>query len=201
MFSTPVATPDYTPAKEMLAQISANGADPEARNLAMQEYNRLLKAPINSVPQDVIDAEERLAQQKDAEDLRQLDIAWKGIRPGVDVSGDSEYVKQRAELVDRQNRAAQDRNAQRNYQYTEANQNRRLSAANTLAQLDQSQKQQIMQMAQLTVDEINAQFGLDLQSEAEKAALFEGLGQVFAGGAGTANNPGGAVQIYMGGAQ
>jgi len=173
MASKDVQAPDFSNILGGLNEKMQTGGEPLAKEAGLKELlsgldpNTQMSGGLDPNTQMSGFAQgDTFAQEQLTKDLQQFDANWKAIRPGADISNDEQYRKQRQDIIDK---SGQSRIEARDAQQLEQMYNYMQTALN----LDSSQMNQYIQLAQLEVDQLMIQYGL----EAEEATRFK---QMFA---------------------
>jgi len=130
-------------------------------NLAQQRLTEQLNTPMQQVSDAEIQAAVRQLEQDQQNELHRLTGVYKSLRPGTDITTDSSYAKDTAELNDRYARAKADvttnlrRQVQNDFQSQRAQQ---ILAANGI---DAQRLSQMAQAGQVDLDMVLSQFQVD----------------------------------------
>jgi len=172
MASKDVQAPDFSNILGGLNEKMQTGGEPLAKEAGLKELFSGLdpNTQMSGFAQGDTRAEEQLVQ-----DLKNFDSSWKAIRPGADISNDAEYQAQRQEII---RKSGNDRIEARDAQQLEQMYNYMQTALN----LDSSQMNQYIQLAQLEVDQLMIQYGLEAEEAMRFKQMFADFGRASMGG-------------------
>ena len=180
LFAPKVSVPDFSGYGEDLQAKIQSGeiGEPIAKELGMAELKRVLGEDLGAVPSTAFelgDIENRAAKQ---EALTNYVNHFKSIRPGADFSNDPEFQRGYAEIEEQYDRVRAAQRDATSFQYTQQQLQQKYNYMVQALGIDQYQMQQYIQLAQLGVDELMAQFELDAGEAEAFRSMFGDLAQV-----------------------
>lgn len=180
LFAPKVQTPDIAGIGRDLQEQLRSGTlgDPEARGLGMTELRRILGEDIGTPPENSFALGDLDNQEAKQQALSNYVNQWKSIRPGADFSNDPEFLRGYNEIQERYDRVRSAQRDEKTFAYT---QQQLQSKYNTMVQalnLDQTQMQQYIQLAQLEIDQLMLEYGLSVGEAQQFKQMFGDLAQI-----------------------
>lgn len=130
-------------------------------NLAQQRLAEQLNTPMQEVQQGEIDAAMRQLNLAKEQEMKQLTGTYKSLRPGTDITTDSSYARDMAQLNDRYARQQADIGAQLQRQVYNDFQGQRAQQIAQAQGLDVNRMAQLLQAGQLDLDRALDQMAMD----------------------------------------
>jgi len=163
--------------ENLMSQMQGGGQQNPATTAAIQQLLSSVQGDPSAPPDSAFTSGDMANDEQLIKDLKQFDSSWKAIRPNADVTSDAEYQKQRQEIIDRSARRRGADRDQLSFQYNTQQQQERYNSAMQLLNLDKSQMDQYIRLAQLPIATIMQQTGIDSQKAQEFQDLFGALGK------------------------
>jgi len=178
-FAPKVPTPDFSGIIDPLKQqVSGQGnlASP-IRQLAELKLTDSLNTDVNGAPPDALfEQGDRQQNELLTEDLKSLEQAFKAANPNVDIANNSAFQTARDKLIERRSELRTEDRDRVSAQYNQQAKQNRIVEIQTALNLDQAQTSQLIQLAQLQVDQIMLQTGVTYGEAAQLKELFGNLG-------------------------
>ena len=156
--------------------------DSEARDLGMTELRRILGSELGQAPENAFALGDLENEESKRTALANYTNQFKSIRPGADFANDPEFLRGYNEIENKYDRV---RTAQRDQTQFDYNRQQLTSKYNSMVQalnLDQNQMNQVIQLAQLEIDQLMLEYGLSVGEASEFKQLFGDLGQLMVQG-------------------
>lgn len=180
LFAPKVPTPDFSGITNGLRnQVSGtNGAGSEFRALGGDELKRILTTPIDAPPATAFNEGDIYAERKLTDDLNNLNKQFKQVNPTADVSNNSALLREQEHIIRdsrEQRTAARDALS---YQHEQAAIQTRYNTMVQALNIDQSQMNQLIELAQLDIGQIMIQTGITQAEATQMKELFGNLGSL-----------------------
>lgn len=196
MFAPKVEAPNFSGVTEPIkAMITNPNSDTAA---AAQYYKTQMNAPVGGDAADARAVSALRNQRQKEQDIKSLTQQFMAANPGVDINNNSAY---RDTLLNynRDFLASEEaQNAQIQFEYDNQQRANKSAAAAAVAQMDQAQIQSLVNLAQLDVNSIMLQTGMDYSDAQATKQLGATLGEIMmtsaAGGYNQAQVPNTAVK-------
>lgn len=181
LFAPKVTPPDFSGiTNDLRNQVNTGAAGGEFRSLGGTELRRILQEPIGTPPENAYTQGDQLIEDQLTKDLGNISKQYKAVRPGADVAGDSAYRK---DIMEAQERARNTRAANRDaltFQYTQQQLQNKYNTMVQALNLDTSQLNQLVELAQLDIGQIMLRTGISAGEAQQMKQLFGDLGQLSA---------------------
>jgi hypothetical protein len=169
--------PDYSGIQRQMRDTLATGANPEARQLGMNQMRSILTTPNAGMATNALEQTRQTYADALTAALRENDQQWKAAAGGADFANNSEYgasvQKIRADFA---RRMSADLAQQQQTIDTQEAANK-MAAMQAALNLDDSQMQQALAIANLSVQQIQEQTGLSAAEAQQWQQLFSTIGQ------------------------
>ena len=178
LFAPKVNAPDTSGIQSRLDEQIKTGGEPMAKEAGLNEMFRILGSPIDTPPEAAFNQGDIYADRQLTDDLTALRNEFKAVNPNANVDSNSAFLNKKQELIERsreQRTAARDElSFQFETQQLQTKYNTMVQALN----LDQSQMSQYVQLAQMEIDQMMLQYGIDAQTAANFKTMFADLGRL-----------------------
>ena len=170
-----VNTPDFGGITDDLRSQMQTGGNPMAKDMGMDELTRGLTTPMGTPPDTAFTAGDMEAQKQLTDKLNTFDNYWKSQRPGADFQNDSEFQAQRQKII---NEHSAERTAARDelsFQYNQQQLQQKYQYMTQALNIDQAQMQQYVQLAQMDINQMMLEYGIDVQTATDFKQMFSDL--------------------------
>lgn len=173
-----VEAPDLSGVIGNLKNQVATGGEPLAKELGMTELTRGLTSPINTPPTNAFDLGDIENEQAKQEALTNYVNHFKSIRPGADFKNDPEFLRGYTDIQERYDRVRQAQRDATTFEYVQQQLQQKYNYMQTALNLNETQIGQYVQIAQLEVGQIMAEYGVDVETAAKFKEMFADLAQL-----------------------
>ena len=160
-----------------MGRFSSQDPSSEAGALGLGELRSILTSAPQTVPEGVYKQGDIYAQDQLDQDLSSLESQFKAANPGADVANNSAYLNKREDLIGRNREMRTGARDAQEFAYQNAQAQRRVQAMQTALNLDQTQMNYLLQLAEMDLAGIMQQTGLDYAEAAQVKELFGGIGE------------------------
>jgi hypothetical protein len=181
LFAPKVDVPDTSGIQSRLAGQVAGGGEPLAKEAGLNELFRILGEPVGAPPASAFDQGDFFADEQLTKDLTALRNEFKAVNPNANVENNSAFLDKKQELIERsrfQRQAARD---ELSFQHEQEQLGRKFQTMQVALNLDQAQMSQYVQLAQMEIDQLMLQYGIDAQTAANFKEMFSDLGRLAIG--------------------
>lgn len=177
-----VDAPDTSGIQSRLQGQLQSGGEPLAKEAGLNELFRILGEPVGAPPQSAFDQGDLYADRRMTDDLEALRNEFKAVNPNANVDNNSAFLDKKQEIMERsreQRTAARD---ELSYAHEQEQLGRKFQTMQVALNLDQSQMSQYTQLAQMEIDQLMLQYGIDSQTAINFKEMFGDLGRLATGG-------------------
>lgn len=182
LFAPKVEVPDFAGVgQDLQSKLQAGElGEPVAKELGMNELQRVLGQPLGEVPSTAFTLGDLENQEAKTKALQQYTNHWKSIRPGADFQNDPAFQQGYTELEEQYDRIRTAQRDEKAFEYTQQQLQQKYQYMVQALGVDQYQMQQYIQLAQLEVDQLMAEFELSAGEAEAFKQMFGDLAQMMA---------------------
>jgi len=176
-----VEAPDTSGIQARLQGRLEGGAESGAKKAGLNELFRILGEDIGAPPQSAFAQGDLYADRQLTDDITALRNEFKAVNPNANVDNNSAFLDKKQELIERsreQRTAARD---ELSYAHEQEQLGRKFQTMQVALNLDQAQMSQYVQLAQMEVDQLMLQYGIDAQTATNFKEMFSDLGRIATG--------------------
>ena len=177
LFAPQAQVPDTSGIQARLEALAQGGAEPAAKEAGLSELFRILGEPVGAPPTSAFAQGDLFSDRQLTDDLQNLRDQFKAINPNANVENNSAFLDKSQELIERnreQRTAARD---EISFQHEQEQLDRKFNTMQVALNLDQAQMSQFTQIAQLEIDQMMLQYGIDAQTASRFKEMFADLGR------------------------
>jgi len=178
LFAPQAQVPDTSGIQARLERMTQEGGEPLAKEAGLNELFRILGDPVGEPPAAAFGQGDIYADRQLTDDIEALRNEFKAVNPNANVDNNSAFLNKKQELIERsreQRTAARD---ELSFQFEREQLERKFQTMQVALNLDQAQMGQYVQLAQMEIDQLMLQYGIDAQTATNFKTLFADLGRL-----------------------